>query len=119
MKLHVTVGAGILARGESPVIVLAKEIALYHHERWDGTGYCSGLAGEEIPLAARIVCVADAFDAMTHDRPYQLARPEDEACGRICAASGSQFDPRVVKAFCEDRGTVGLRAFNGASEGGA
>ena len=70
MQEHASVGASILADGKFAVLQLAREIALTHHERWDGAGYPSGLAGEAIPLAGRIVAVADVFDALTHDRPY-------------------------------------------------
>jgi putative two-component system response regulator len=107
MKQHVVIGAGILSKGESPIILLAREIALFHHERWDGRGYCQGLAGDKIPLAARIVSVADAFDAMTHDRPYHGAISEEIACKRILECSGTQFDPAVVDAFLVDREVAG------------
>jgi HD-GYP domain-containing protein (c-di-GMP phosphodiesterase class II) len=69
------------------------------HERWDGDGYPDGLAGDEIPLAARIVCCCDAFSAMTTDRPYRPARSPEEALAELRACSGSQFDPRVVEAL--------------------
>jgi HD-GYP domain-containing protein (c-di-GMP phosphodiesterase class II) len=69
------------------------------HERWDGRGYPDGLAGERIPLPARIVFAVDAFDAMTHDRPYRRALPRAEACRRIAAGAGDAFDPRVVRVL--------------------
>ncbi len=75
------------------------EAILYHHERFDGTGYPLGLAGEQIPLLARIVLVADAFDAITSHRAYQPALPADYAVAEIVANSGTQFDPGVVEAF--------------------
>jgi HD-GYP domain-containing protein (c-di-GMP phosphodiesterase class II) len=68
------------------------------HERWDGSGYPDGLAGEEIPIAARIVCAADAFSAMTTDRPYRAARDREYAIGELRAQTGLQFDPAVVAA---------------------
>jgi len=68
------------------------------HERWDGAGYPDGLAGEEIPLVARVVCCCDAFSAMTTDRPYRAARTAAEAVAELRACSGTQFDPRVVEA---------------------
>jgi HD-GYP domain-containing protein (c-di-GMP phosphodiesterase class II) len=74
-----------------------------HHERWDGTGYPHGLAGEQIPLAGRIVAVVDAFDAMTSDRPYRLARPIETARAALIAGRGTQFDPTVVDTFLDDR----------------
>ena len=72
MKIHTKIGAGILGGSHIPLLQLAEEIALYHHEKWDGTGYY-GLAGEAIPLPARIVTVADVFDVLTHSRPYKEA----------------------------------------------
>jgi putative two-component system response regulator len=79
---------------------MAEEIALTHHEHWDGNGYL-GLREEEIPLAGRIVAVADAFDALTQERPYKKAWMEKEAIAEIKKKSGLQFDPRVVEAFLE------------------
>ena len=78
---------------------VAREVIVHHHERWDGTGYPRGLAGEAIPLAARIFAVADAFDALTSDRPYRRAVSESEALAEICDHSGTQFDPVVVEAL--------------------
>src|SRR5918992_1339694 len=77
----------------------AKDVVRHHHERWDGDGYPDGLAGEDIPLAARVFAVADALDALTTDRPYRNATSIAEARERIRAASGTQFDPAVVKGF--------------------
>ncbi len=71
----------------------------HHHERWDGGGYPDGLRGEEIPLEARILAVADAYDAMTSHRPYRRAIPPEDAVWELLDASGSQFDPQVVDAF--------------------
>ena len=98
MRRHVEIGSEILAGGASGLMKRAEEIARFHHERWDGKGYL-GLAGEAIPLAARIVSVADVFDALTHDRPYKVAWSVEEAVAEIRAQSGAQFDPRVVAAF--------------------
>lgn len=78
---------------------MAEEIALTHHERWDGHGYSPGLGGEDIPLPSRILAVADTFDAMTHDRPYRRALSVDTALEEIARQRGTQFDPRVVDAF--------------------
>ena len=89
----------MLAGGESPLFLLAEEIALYHHENWDGTGYTPGLAGEAIPFAARIVRVADTYDALTHDRPYNVAKAADVALAIIQEDAGTKFDPAVVQAL--------------------
>jgi putative two-component system response regulator len=102
IKTHTTIGGRLLAGGRSPVLAMAREIALYHHERWDGTGY-AGVAGPEVPLPARIVSVADAFDAMTSDRPYKRAMELERALEEIRRCSGSQFDPEVVAVFLEGR----------------
>jgi putative two-component system response regulator len=99
MKTHVIIGAEILARSRSPLVQMSEQIALYHHERWDGTGYGSGLRGEEIPLAARIVAVADSFDALTHARPYKDPWPLPQAVAKIQSLAGEHFDPRVAQAF--------------------
>ena len=75
------------------------EIVFYHHERWDGKGYPSGLQGEEIPLQSRIIMVADAYDAMTDDRPYRKALSKEEAVKQLKKGTGSQFDPEIVEVF--------------------
>jgi putative two-component system response regulator len=99
MKTHTTQGAEILRDGGSHVLRVAEEIAMNHHERWDGTGYPRGLAGEEIPLVGRIVAVADVFDALTSNRPYKKAWSVREAVGEVNRSAGTQFDPIVVNAF--------------------
>lgn len=99
VKGHALAGAGILGGSTSELLRLAEEVARTHHERWDGGGYPAGLLGAEIPLAARIVAVADVFDALTHARPYKEAWPVEWAITEIVANSGSQFDPAVVTAF--------------------
>lgn len=101
MSTHVSTGVRMLADSESPVLRLGSEIALSHHERWDGDGYREGLKGEQIPVAARIVAVADVFDALTHDRPYKKAMKVEEAQGVIRRGSGHHFDPLVVEAFLQ------------------
>lgn len=98
VKTHTTVGRDILASTQSPLLRMAADIAYSHHERWDGFGYL-GLSGEEIPIGARLVAVADAFDALTHDRPYRKARSVEQAATEIRNESGNQFDPQVVGAF--------------------
>lgn len=98
VKPHTVIGAGILAGSRSRLLQVAEVIALYHHERWDGKGY-AGLEGEAVPLPARIAALADAFDAMTHDRPYRPARTIEEAVDECRTQSGRHFDPRVVDAL--------------------
>ncbi len=97
---HTDLGARILADSQCEVLRMAYVIALTHHERWDGRGYGQGLAGEDIPIAGRIVAVADVFDALTSERAYKKAWSVPEAIGEIIRCSGSQFDPSVVAAFC-------------------
>lgn len=99
MKRHTVIGADLLAGGSSDLAVQAETIARSHHERWDGRGYPRGLEGEAIPLAGRMVAVVDAFDAMTHRRPYKPAWPVEKAIGELRDGAGGQFDPRVVEAF--------------------
>ncbi len=98
MKLHTVRGAQMLSGSQSALLRMAEEIALTHHERWDGRGYPHGLSGEEIPLVGRVVSVADVFDALTHERPYKRAWTTGEALAEIGRGSGTQFDPRVVEA---------------------
>ncbi|MHB8635115.1 MAG: HD domain-containing phosphohydrolase [Fimbriimonadaceae bacterium] len=99
MRRHTELGAAILRNSKSEILQMAHTIALTHHERWDGTGYCANLSGADIPLEGRIVAVADVFDALTHDRPYKTAWSVEEACAEIVRAGGTQFDPKVVDAF--------------------
>ena len=99
IQSHTTLGGKLLGGSEYEVFQLAEEIALYHHENWDGTGYTPGLEREAIPIVARIVTVADVFDALTHDRPYKKAWTWDEALKWIGEQAGQKFDPAVVEAF--------------------
>ncbi len=99
MREHAAAGSRILGGSRFPVLVMAEEIARHHHERWDGTGYPDRLAGEDIPLSARIAAVADVFDALTHARPYKQAWSISASVVEIRRMSGTQFDPRVVDAF--------------------
>jgi putative two-component system response regulator len=101
LKTHTSIGSRVFSGSNSPILRMAEEIALYHHENWDGTGYTPGLAGDAIPLPARIVAVVDTFFAMTRDRAYQTARSVDEALSWIHEQAGRKFDPAVVKAFNE------------------
>ncbi|CAA2158907.1 Cyclic di-GMP phosphodiesterase response regulator RpfG [Methylobacterium brachiatum] len=100
IKTHATIGQRILGGSTSELIRLAAEIAEAHHEKWDGSGYPKGLVGPQIPLSARIVAVADVFDALTTQRPYKEAMPFEAALDCIRADSGRHFDPACVEAFC-------------------
>lgn len=101
MKTHTTIGATILAGGDNALIVTAERIALTHHERWDGSGYPRGLAGDAIPLEGRIVAVADFYDALTHDRPYRAALDPEVALTMIRRGAGRQFDSQVAEVMLE------------------
>ena len=118
MRRHPELGVAILGDHPSPLLVLARQIALTHHERWNGQGYPHGLRGEEIPLVGRIAALADVFDALTSERPYKRAWPMAEAVDYIRQEAGSHFDPQLVELFlkqlpriqeCHDRyAEVGL-----------
>lgn len=99
MQQHTQVGAKMLADSSFAGIQMAAEIALNHHEQWDGSGYPNKLAGEQIPLVARIVTVADVYDALTHARPYKRAWSAEDAIGEIHRLKGTRFDPQVVDAL--------------------
>ncbi len=101
VKSHTWAGAAILAGSEDGVLSLAEEIALTHHEWWDGSGYPVGLRGVEIPQSGRIVAVADVFDALTRERPYKDAWAVEDAIKEIRRLSGRQFDPVLVDAFTD------------------
>ena len=96
---HTQVGAEILSKSEIPQVRIAEEIARCHHEWWNGTGYPRGLESASIPKSARIVALADVFDAMTHGRPYAQAIPVDQALDEICRLRGRQFDPELTDHF--------------------
>ncbi|MBA4059060.1 MAG: two-component system response regulator [Verminephrobacter sp.] len=99
MRRHPEIGAEIMGEHPSGVLQLAREIALAHHEKWDGSGYPRGLAGEAIPVSARIVAIADVFDALTTRRPYKEPWPVQEAMSHIAAQAGKHFDPALVALF--------------------
>jgi len=99
VETHATVGAEILARADNDLMKLAHQIALCHHERWDGKGYPQRLKGEQVPLAARIVCLADVFDALATKRCYKDAYPIEKVVEIIQAEKAGHFDPAVVEAF--------------------
>jgi len=101
MRSHTTHGAEILGGSDSPVLQLAERIALSHHERWDGGGYPHGIAGEEIPLEARICAVVDFYDALTMDRPYRSAIPPGEVLEMMREQRGKHFDPDTLDVFIE------------------
>jgi putative two-component system response regulator len=99
MKTHTTIGGEMLAGSQSAILQMASQIALSHHERWDGTGYPQGLAGEDIPEASRIVTIVDVYDALTHDRVYRAALPEAQVLEYMQKGEGKHFDPRLLKVF--------------------
>ncbi|NTS75518.1 two-component system response regulator [Catenovulum sp. SM1970] len=99
MKKHVDFGVDILGEHQSSLLKLASEVAQNHHEKWDGSGYPNGLKGEEIPLSARIVAVADVFDALTSERPYKKAWSIEEAMDLLEREAGSHFDPQLIPLF--------------------
>ena len=101
VKTHALLGARVLAGAESELLEVADKIVRHHHERWDGGGYPDGLAGEEIPVAARIVAVADAIEAMSADRPYRRALPPADVMRELRAGRGEQWDPAIVDAVIE------------------
>ena len=101
MRTHSQIGHEILSSSEAPVFQLAAEIAYCHHEYWDGRGYPRGLAGEAIPESARIVAIADVFDALTMKRPYKEAWPIEQTIATMQASSGQQFEPRLLACFLD------------------
>ena len=126
IERHTVIGAATLESirdrtGDDPLLNMSIDIALRHHERWDGTGYPDGVAGADIPLTARLVAVADVYDALTSERVYKAAMPHDRACAIIREGKGTHFDPDVVDAFESlqaefDRTRVSLRpAVRGAA----
>src|SRR4051794_5531275 len=100
IELHPTIGYRLVEQGEA--LKPIADAILHHHERWDGGGYPHGIEGEDIPLEARIICVADSFSAMTADRPYRRRMTLDDACAELQRCAGTQFDPRVVEAFVSE-----------------
>ena len=99
MKRHTIIGAEMLSGSESSVLELGRQIALSHHERWDGSGYPWGHAGDDIPESGRIVAVVDVYDALTHDREYRAAMPESEAIEILEKGRGTHFDPFLLRLF--------------------
>jgi hypothetical protein len=99
MSHHPQIGARILSGLDAPMLRLARDIALTHHERWDGSGYPEGLKGEAIPIAGRIVAICDVFDALRSNRPYKRAWPLPEVLSHLREQAGSHFDPQLVALF--------------------
>jgi putative two-component system response regulator len=99
IETHSRIGSELLAGSHVPILQAAQVIALHHHERWDGTGYPQGLRGIAIPLHARIVAVADGFDALTHQRPYKSAWPLEQALAEVQIQRERLFDPEIVDHF--------------------
>jgi HD-GYP domain-containing protein (c-di-GMP phosphodiesterase class II) len=111
MRTHARLGADILrdlmaTHGSFPMLEMGLEVALAHHERWDGTGYPNGVAGKDIPLSARIVAVADVYDALTSKRVYKNAWSQDETLTELRRQAGRQFDPQLVEVFLQEPGEL-------------
>lgn len=106
MRTHAAIGHKILSQSNTPLFSMAAEVALYHHEKWDGTGYPEGLNGQEIPQSARIVAIADVFDALTMKRPYKPAWAHDDAFDYLTKHAGTHFDPTLVKHFLDAKESI-------------
>ena len=122
IRRHPSIGSDVLLRaeellGSDSFITYARQITEYHHERWDGTGYPHGLAGEDIPVLARITAIADVYDALISRRPYKEPLPHEAAVEQIRAGSGTLFDPRLVEVFLGCAGEFDEIAKNNADEG--
>jgi putative two-component system response regulator len=106
MKTHTIIGAKILSNSRSKVLIMGQQIAISHHEKWNGKGYPYGLAGEGIPLFGRIVALADFFDALTSKRPYRDPFPKDNGIDMIREERGQHFDPKIVDIFLDNLNEV-------------
>jgi HD-GYP domain-containing protein (c-di-GMP phosphodiesterase class II) len=115
IELHTVIGYDLLRDSDSPLLDIAATIALSHHEHWDGSGYPQGLAGDEIPIEARIASVADVFDSLTRPRPYRPALQLRPALDVIRAGRGGQFEPGVIDAFFAARAEI-LRVRKGGKQ---
>jgi HD-GYP domain-containing protein (c-di-GMP phosphodiesterase class II) len=111
MKTHANIGAQILGKPDNEIMRLAVEVAVSHHEKWDGTGYPNGLKGDKIPLSGRITAIADVFDALSNKRVYKPAFPLDKTFKIIKESCGSHFDPEIVEAFEKSTDDI-LEIFN-------
>ncbi|HEU5210031.1 MAG TPA: HD domain-containing phosphohydrolase [Longimicrobiales bacterium] len=116
LKTHTTIGAQMFTGSRSLILQMAEEIALYHHENWDGTGYTPGLGGADIPLVGRIVAVADVFDALTHERPYKAAWSVEDTVEWMESMRGRKFDPGVLDALFAVLGTQDLATLDPEDE---
>jgi response regulator RpfG family c-di-GMP phosphodiesterase len=99
MQRHTVIGAEMLGGSDIPLLNMGREIALCHHEKWNGAGYPSGLKGEDIPIAARIVAIVDVYDAMLSRRVYKDPIPESEVLSTMARAAGRDFDPTLFELF--------------------
>jgi putative nucleotidyltransferase with HDIG domain len=115
VRRHPEAGARMLRTLGAPDTILP--LVLHHHERWDGSGYPMGRKGEEIPLEARVLCIADSFDAMTSTRPYRAPKTPDEALSELERCAGTQFDPELVDAFADawNDGELGMLVWQEAA----
>ena len=102
MQQHPKIGAKIIGDHNSKIIALARETALYHHEKWDGSGYPHGIAGDRIPVSARIAAISDVFDALTSERPYKKAWSVEKSLELIKSEKGKHFEPIMVDLFIEN-----------------
>lgn len=101
MKTHVTIGEDIIGHHSSQLLKMARQIAVGHHEKWDGSGYPQGLKGEEISIECRIAALCDVFDALTSERPYKKAWPAEKAAELIREEAGKHFDPKLAELFLD------------------
>lgn len=102
MRTHTEIGVKIIGDDPAELFRIARVVAQYHHEKWDGSGYPNGLKGEEIPIEARIVAIADVFDALTNKRPYKPAWPIEQAINYMAEQKGKHFDPNLFSLFIEN-----------------
>jgi response regulator RpfG family c-di-GMP phosphodiesterase len=119
IKTHSSIGWSILNKSSSKYLKLGAEIALCHHEKWDGSGYPDGLRGHDIPLSGRIVCIADVFDALRSDRPYKKAVSHKDAMSVLMEGKGTHFDPDLVDLVIsnsEELATIYRRYGSGSTE---
>lgn len=106
IKTHSIIGAKLLSGNDSPLLRMAQNIALTHHERWDGAGYPNGISGNEIPLSGRIAAICDVFDALTSERPYKKAWDVDKALSEVEKGKGTKFDPELVDLFINKKTAI-------------